>query len=170
MIPVSNELAHAFLADARDDDLTLGLDVIYESDTSPWMAPAYRFDMLVQGAKVGTISLRVGDDERLVRYAGHVGYSVDEPWRGRRLAERATRLLLPLARAHGLDPLWIGCNPDNAPSRRTLERLGATFFETVALPPDYVRYYSRGEREKCRYRLSLGTFDASLHRARPPEP
>lgn len=38
--------------------------------------------------------------------------------------------------------------------------LGAAFVETVALPPDYDRYYSRGEREKCRYRLSLGTFDA----------
>lgn len=156
MNQVSAELAHAVLAASRDDDLTLGLDTIYEPDGSPWMVPAYRFDILVWGRKAGTISLRVGDDERLLRYAGHVGYAVDEPWRGRHLAERATRLLFPLARAHGLDPLWIGCNPDNAPSRRTLERLGATFVEIVALPPDYDRYYSRGEREKCRYRLDLG--------------
>lgn len=150
------------MGDARDDDLRLGLDTIYQPDGSPWMVPAYRFDMLVHGTKVGTISLRVGDNERLVRYAGHVGYAVDEPWRGRRLAERATRLLFPLAKAHGLDPLWIGCNPDNAASRRTLERLGATLVEVVALPPDYDRYYSRGEREKCRFRLSLGGLDAGV--------
>ena len=156
MIPVSLALAQSIVSHVSDGDLTLALDTIYQPDGSPWMVPAYRFDILVRGERAGTISLRVGDNERLVRYAGHVGYAVDEPWRGHRLAERATRLLLPLAKAHGLDPLWIGCNPDNAPSRRTLERLGAEFVEVVPLPPDYDRYYSRGEREKCRYRLNLG--------------
>lgn len=158
MTQASAELGQAILADRRDGDLTLSLDTFYEPDGSPWMVPAYRFDMLVRGTKVGTISLRIGDNERLVRYAGHVGYSVDEPWRGDHLAERATRLLLPLAKAHDLDPLWIGCNPDNAASRRTLERLGAIFVEVVPIPPDYDRYYSRGEREKCRYRLDLATL------------
>lgn len=163
MKSVSADLAHTILDDARDGELRLGLDTIYQPDGSPRMVPAYRFDMLVDGQKVGTISLRVGDNERLVRYAGHVGYSVDEPWRGRHLAERATRLLLPLAQAHGLDPLWIGCNPDNIASRRTLERLGAEFVEVVPLPPNYDRYYSRGEREKCRYRLDLKAAEKVHH-------
>lgn len=155
MIPVSATLARSVVGDARDGDLMLALDRIYEPDASPWMVSAYRFDMLVRDERAGTISLRIGDDARLVRYAGHVGFSVTEPYLGRHIAERATRLLFPLAKAHGLDPLWIGCNPDNAPSRRTLERLGAELVEVVALPPDYERYYNCGEREKCRYRLDL---------------
>lgn len=158
MTHASAELGQTVLADRRDGDLTLSLDTFYKADDSPWMVPAYRFNMLVHGERVGTISLRVGSNERLVRYAGHVGYSVDEPWRGDHLAERATRLLLPLAKTHDLDPLWIGCNPDNVASRRALERLGAVFVEVVALPLDYERYYSRGEREKCRYRLNLATL------------
>lgn len=90
MNQVSAELAHAMVAASPDHALTLGLDTIYAPDGSPWMVPAYRFDILVRGRKAGTISLRVGDDERLLRYAGHVGYAVDEPWRGQHLAERAT--------------------------------------------------------------------------------
>ena len=151
--PVSADHMEAVLGAARDDDLRLALDTIYLPDGSPWQVPAYRFNMVVDDARAGTISLRVGHNEWLVRYAGQVGFSVGPPFRGRHLAERATRLLLPLARSHGLDPLWISCNPDNAASRRVIERLGAVFVELVDLPPDYDRYTSRGERQKLRFRL-----------------
>ena len=42
----------------------------------------------------------------------------------------------------------ITCNPDNLPSRRTLERLGGDLLEIVDLPPDN-DMYQRGERQKC---------------------
>jgi predicted acetyltransferase len=74
--------------------------------------------------------------------------------RGHHYAERACRLLLPLARRHGIQPLWITCNPDNFPSRRTCERLGAKLVEIVAVPPRDPLYL-RGDHEKCRYRLDL---------------
>ena len=140
------------LGEARDGDLRLALDRIDAPDGSRWSVPAYRFDMLLGEARAGTIGLRVGDNEWLVRHAGQVGFAVDPPFRGKHLAERATRLLLPLARGHGLDPLWITCDPNNAASIRTLERLGAVFVERVELPPDYDRY-AAGERHKLRYRL-----------------
>ena len=140
--------------DAHDGDVRLSLDRLQEPDGSRWSVPAYHFDIRFGEVRGGTISLRVGDHERLVRYAGQVGFAVDPPCRGHRLAERATRLLLPLARSHGLDPLWITSNPDNAASRHTLERLGAIFVEQVDLPGDYDGY-ARGERLKCRFRLPL---------------
>ena len=115
---------------------------------------ACRFHILFEGARAGTISLRVGCDDRLVLYAGQIGFAVEPAFRGRHLAEHATRLLLPLARQHGLQPLWITCNPANAASRRTLERLGAVYVETVPLPEDYDSY-AEGEREKCRFRLDV---------------
>lgn len=146
--------ASATVEAARDGDLRLELDRVDALDGSRWSVPAYRFAMVARDARAGTVSLRVGDHERLVRYAGQVGFAVDPPFRGQRLAERATRLLLPLARVHGLDPLWITCNPDNVASIRTLERLGAEFVEKMALPSDYDRY-AAGERVKLRYRLTL---------------
>src|SRR5215204_4797163 len=73
---------------------------------------------------------------------------------GHRFAERSCRLILPLARRHGFDTLWITCNPDNVASRRTCERLGAELVGIVDVPPDN-DVYERGSERKCRYRLAL---------------
>ena len=103
---------------------------------------------------VGAIGLRIGSTSQIRLYYGNVGYHVYPPARGRHYAERACRLLLPLARVHRLRRLWITCNPDNAASRRTCERLGAELIETVAVPADNP-LHARGEYVKCRYRLDL---------------
>jgi len=105
-------------------------------------------------AIVGGIGLRIGRTPDLELYFGHVGYHVYPPSRGRHLAERACRLLMPLAARHGINPLWITCNPENIASKRTCERLGAMLVETVPVPPDHP-LYQRGERMKCRYRLDV---------------
>jgi predicted acetyltransferase len=140
---------------ATDGELALKLAAIHEAAESPWSVPAYVLDMRIGDLRVGSISLRISDAERIRLYAGHVGFSVVPPWRGRGLAGRAVRLLLPLARAHGLDPVWLTCEPGNLASRRTIERLGAEYAGTVPLPADYDAY-RRGERHKRRYRLALG--------------
>lgn len=102
----------------------------------------------------GAIGLRIGNNEDTDRYYGHLGYNVLPPARGHRYAERAARLLLPLARRHGMSELWITCNPENMASRRTCERLGANYVETVAVPTNHP-LYARGERDKRRYRVDL---------------
>jgi hypothetical protein len=77
--------------------------------------PTYCFTLAVEGddEPAGHIHLRIGHTQNLELYQGHIGYGVIEKWRGRHFAERATRLLLPLAASHGIDPLWITCDPDN---------------------------------------------------------
>ena len=102
----------------------------------------------------GSISLRIGHSRNLDLYLGHIGYHVLPPARGHHFAERATRLLVPIARAHGHKILWITCNPDNLASRRTCERLGAVYVDTVEVPRDN-SLYAQGDREKCRYRLEM---------------
>jgi tagatose 1,6-diphosphate aldolase len=102
----------------------------------------------------GGIGLRIGSNQKIEMYYGHLGYHVYPPARGRHYAERSVRLLLPLARRHGLTTLWITCNPDNLGSRRTCEHLGATLVSIVPVPEDDT-LYARGDREKCRYRLNL---------------
>lgn len=106
------------------------------------------------GAEAGNINLRLGWDDNLTLYAGHIGYGVHEAFRGYRFAARSVLLLRALARLHGFCHLWITCDPDNIASRRACERAGAAWVETIAVPGNSV-YYARGIREKCRYRLSL---------------
>lgn len=102
----------------------------------------------------GTITLRIGQTPAIELYYGHIGYHVFAPARGRHFAERSCRLLLPLARCHGMTTLWITCDPDNIASNRTCERLGMHDVGVVQVPQSDP-LYARGEREKRRYRLDL---------------
>lgn len=129
-------------------------------DAHTGKAPCYHFWMHVDGfarpplAVVGDITLRVGDGQEVELYSGHIGYHVFPAARGHHYAERACRLLLPLARRHGIKPLWITTDPANAASRRTCERLGGIMVEIVDVPEGHV-LHSRGQKRKCRYKIDL---------------
>jgi predicted acetyltransferase len=139
-----------------DNDLQLVLVEEYPGDPALNHVPAYKFKMTLVGQdeEIGRVQLRIGNTSHIVMYAGHIGFSVRPEHRGQRFGARACRLLLPLARSHGLKALWITCNPDNVASRRTCELAGAKLVEIVDLPED-TDMYQKGERQKCRYRIDL---------------
>lgn len=123
-------------------------------------SPAYHFWMRLRPEYsppvpfAGTVCLRLGHGLDLQLYYGHIGYGVYPPARGRHYAERACRLMFPLARAHHLNPLWITTDPGNAASRRTCQRLGGLLVDEVDVPPNHA-LYARGQKRKCRYRIDL---------------
>lgn len=116
---------------------------------------AYEFEMrnARTGVTMGRISLRAGNNEN-TKYGGHIGYGVDEKFRGHRYSARSLKLLFPLAKKHGLNPLWITCNPENIPSKKTCELAGGKLAEIIDLP-EHNEQYQKGERKKCRYRFDL---------------
>jgi predicted acetyltransferase len=120
--------------------------------------PAYHFRMVhgEGGAEMGNINLRLGWDDNLVLYAGHVGYGVNQDYRGHGYAARAVRLLAPLAQRHGFPELWITCDPGNTASRRTCERAGARLVEIIEVPAAS-EMYRLGITHKCRYRLGFSS-------------
>jgi tagatose 1,6-diphosphate aldolase len=123
--------------------------------------PTYHFWMLIDPPvgdpairMAGGLGLRIGTNAEIERYSGNIGYHVYPSARGSRLAERACQLVIPLAKRHGMERIWITCNPDNIASRRTCERLGAKLVDTVIIPKEHP-FRMRGESEKCRYVLDL---------------
>jgi tagatose 1,6-diphosphate aldolase len=117
--------------------------------------PTYFFRMVSvsRDEEMGTINLRIGSTSHIERYAGHIGYGVYPPHRGRHYAARSVILLLPLASRLGISPVWITCDPENTASRRSLEIAGAELVEIVEVPEDCgIRRYG-GKLRKCRYRL-----------------
>ncbi len=140
----------------EDGDLRLVLNTCCGAGSVRQYAPMYRFDMRRAGEPdaIGRIDLRVGDTDHLVRYAGHIGYRVEPEYRGHRYAARSCRLLFGLALRHGLNPLWITCDPDNLASRRTCELVGGQLIEIVRVPRND-ELFRLGQTWKCRYRVDL---------------
>src|SRR5215469_9068075 len=125
-MPPTEPFAFLDVAIPPDGDLRLILTERSPAEKNNWGVPAYLFRMEGPGGdRIRHIRLRVGWSEDVIRFAGHVGYGVEPAHRGHRYAERACRMIVPLAKRHGMTYLWITCQPDNIPSRRTLERLGA---------------------------------------------
>jgi len=154
-----------------DGCIALSVEREYDGDPPRGWAPSYDFRICLRDrdVRVGSISLRVGDTDFLRLYAGHVGYGISPAHRGHRYAARACLLLRGVALDHGMEDLWITCNPDNLASRRTCELLGARLIEIIDLPPD-TELYRRGERQKCRYRWRVTTDMATVTQdpLRPP--
>lgn len=98
---------------------------------------------------VGYVSLRLGESPSLY-YLGHIGYRIEQEYRGHGYAGRACRLMLPLMRQHGLRSVVITTDVDNLPSRKTCEALGCTLERIAPVPTEY-RALCSGSRQKCRY-------------------
>ena len=112
--------------------------------------PGYR-KWLWDGEFCGSIGFRwqTGTSALPPHVLGHIGYAV-VPWkRGRGYATRALALLLPEARAEGLDYVELTCDVDNGASRRVIEANGGVLVERFTLSPAY------GPREEFRFRIDL---------------
>ena len=103
--------------------------------------------------EVGYISLRLGESSSLY-YLGHIGYRIDEPYRGHGYAARACELMIPLMQSLHLHSVCITANPDNIPSRKTCEKIGCILESIVDVPPAF-QPMCQEATQKCRYILLL---------------
>ena len=139
------------------DDLTDGEIRLEVKELSParpeknWF-PAYHYRIcLTDGTPVGDCDLRLGHNENIY-YGGHIGYNVDEPYRGHHYAAKAVQLLKKQARKHGMGFVIITCNEHNAASARSCELAGCRYIETVDLP-EYNDMYQEGQRRVMIWQL-----------------
>jgi len=142
-------------SDLKTDEVFLMLDKTTDADPAKKWVPSYYFKICrtVDGAEVGVCDLRVGHNEKLY-YGGNIGYAVHEQFRGNYYAGKACLLLFELARKHDMEYLYITCNPDNYPSRKTCEFAGGVLEAIVDVPIDNDMYL-RGEKQKCVFRFDL---------------
>ena len=139
----------------ENDEIKLTVDRLTEAIPERNYVPAYHFFICdKEGNRMGYCDLRIGYNDNLY-YGGHIGYGVDEKYRGHHYAAKACRLLFSLARKHGMEYLYITCDPDNLPSRRTLEYLQGTLVEIAELPEDNEMRVKEGDTEKCIFRFDL---------------
>ena len=133
-----------------DDEIYLRIEKCLPGDIPLYIMSIVRRE---DGMAVGQITLQVASPAE-VYFGGHIGYRVDESSRGNNYALKACRIMFKQAIKHGIRQILITCNPDNIPSRRTLEKLGGYLREIVPLPTDH-ELYIRGDREKCIFLFNI---------------
>ena len=131
----------------------MALRILEKKEAGRVQLPYYYYETFVDNLPVGKISIRIGDNFHTY-YNGHIGYEVDEGARGHGYARRACELVLDVARAHGMTRLYITCAEDNAPSYRTIEKLGGSLLEICEIPREYFAWYEGVPRHRI-YQLNL---------------
>ncbi|MDE7220773.1 MAG: GNAT family N-acetyltransferase [Oscillospiraceae bacterium] len=138
------------------DRITSGpmtLQITEKVPAGPDGLPFYFYDILVNGQPVGKISIRIGATFHTY-YNGNIGYEIDEPYRGHGCARAACRMILPVARHHGMTSLYLTCAEGNIASYRTIEGLGSELLEICEVPREYFAWREGMERQRV-YRLPI---------------
>lgn len=139
----------------ENEEVKLVVERLADGNPDRNWVPAYYFHICnLHGTIMGTCDLRIGYNEVLY-YGGHIGYSINEEYRGHHYAAKACKLLFSLAQKHGMDFLYITCNPDNIASRKTCEYLQGEFIGIVELPEDNDMRVNDGETHKCIFKFNL---------------
>lgn len=139
----------------KSEEIQLAVNRLSDGDPERNWVPAYHFHICdLRGIVMGACDLRVGYTDGLY-YGGHIGYSINEEYRGHHYAAKACKLLFSLAKKHDMSFLYITCNPDNLPSKRTCEYLQGEFLGVVELPEDNDMRINDGETHKCIFKFHL---------------
>lgn len=133
----------------------LKLEVILKQDGNEQELPFYWYQIYRKPdmTPVGKVSIRIGENYHSY-YNGNIGYEIDPEYRGHHLSCEAAKLVLEVARFHGMDHVILTCDEDNAPSYKTIERLGAELLEITEVPEDYFGYRPGMPKQRI-YRLSI---------------
>ena len=133
----------------------IGLQLIDTFEGKDGALPFYWWNIILKPSNiaVGKISFRIGYNYHSY-YNGHIGYEVDEEYRGHHYSLLACQLVLKAAQRHKMDKIYLTCDYDNAASYKTIEKLGADLIEEVLPPKDYI-YYWDGMKAKRVYELKI---------------
>ncbi|RJQ60761.1 MAG: GNAT family N-acetyltransferase [Desulfobacteraceae bacterium] len=137
-------------ADLGSGPVRLRFERIVPGDPLLGLVPFYRFKVLdTNGDEVGHINLRIGATRHVTMTAGHIGYEILPEYRGASYSYHACLAMAPFIRLH-YDRVILTVDPENAPSMRIIEKLGAKFINETEVPIDDPAY-AKGARRKRRY-------------------
>jgi predicted acetyltransferase len=139
----------AFVA-SLDDPEARGAPIAMPDGTRKERLPSIR-RWVWDGELAGSIGLRWrnGTSALPPHVLGHIGYAI-VPWKeGRGYATRALALMLPEARARGLDHVEITTKPGNVASQKVVLANGGVLVERFFEDAAY------GGRESLRFRIML---------------
>ena len=122
-----------------------------QNDLPSGFTPYRIFSIQVHHVEVGKIVLRDGSDQEHY-FDGHIGYTIDEEYRGHHYAYEACLLLQDYIER---DHVIITCDPDNTPSLKTIEKLGSVYMESKVIPTHLKKMFTPEEKVKRIYQWNI---------------
>lgn len=131
------------------------LKIIEKHPGSKVLIPFYYYDIYENHhhQKVGKISIRIGHNDHSY-YNGHIGYEIDTAYRGHHYSLDAARLVLEVARYHGMTFLYVTCKESNQASRKIIQSLGGELLEITEVPSSYFAWVE-GMGPYCIFKVQL---------------
>lgn len=117
--------------------------------------PYYYYAIILKETdkEIGKISIRIGHNKHSY-YNGNIGFEIYDEYRGFKYSLLASKMVLQIAKFHGMNYLYLSCDESNIASSKIIENLGANLIEVAVPPIDYIFYYKGMERQKI-YKLNL---------------
>ncbi|MGL4336888.1 MAG: GNAT family N-acetyltransferase [Turicibacter sp.] len=136
------------------DDI-ISLKIIEKFQGNDVMLPFYYYDIYENKSneKIGKISIRIGNNYHSY-FNGHIGYEIDEIYRGHNYSLLASKILLQVAKKHDMTFIYLTCNKSNSASRKIIEKLGGELIEIIYVPKDYFGWRENMEQQ-CIFKLNL---------------
>jgi tagatose 1,6-diphosphate aldolase len=136
----------------ENDELILKLYGALPVNIEKGFVPRYVFDVILKkdAIKIGCITLRAVLTKELLVRGGHIGYAIDEKYRGHNYAAKALTLLKPFITYVINGSVLITCDSDNSASRRTIEKIGG---ELTKIVKDIVNPDDNTKKDCCYYEI-----------------
>lgn len=100
----------------------------------PGWVPVTTFWLVDERSYIGSTSVRHELNDYLLRWGGHIGYSIRPSCRRRGHGTEICRLVIEEARKLGIERILITCDDDNPGSRKIIERNGGELEDVVPQP------------------------------------
>ncbi len=113
-------------------------------DLPDGFTPYYIYGIMVDNKEVGRITFREGSLQEHY-FDGHIGYHIEEVYRGHHYAYQACLLL---QKERGFHQVILTCDPSNQASLKTIQKLHARYLETKTIPKSQRRFFHQDEKEK----------------------
>jgi len=115
-------------SDIKSEKIRVRLVEFLEANHKPDWVPVYRFKIYDQlENNIGTIEFRSGNTKKIKEVDGHIGYKIQEKYRGHKHSLNALKAILPFIWNHPIDELVLTTDIGNTASSKIIEALGAKY-------------------------------------------
>ena len=144
------------IEDIVGERVSLSIDKFIPENKEKEYVPVILYHIILNENRkiIGHCSARLGWNEYMY-YCGHIGFSVQEVYRGNGYAVEAVNLVKKVFKENNIKQVYITNNPDNKASIRVCEKLGAKFIKRMAFSEEELKRFAASDSYKNIWKLKI---------------